>query len=388
MPQDPNLYGQRPAKKQRKELALPSSLAFTSQLSSLLAVQNAATSAAATRTTSSSSTMNAASAAPSTSSNTAIPGRARPSKSKTDLLFVGVKKRKAGKGRHDDSGGDAERDRSSAKLSLKDPVGTEDDKAERAQARRKMESKARLYAAMQRGDYVGREVGLVDFDRKWAEKAETKKKQGLGGSSSSSSSGDDDNEEEDSMDTEVIEYEDEFGRLRRGTRAEKLRLERQLARGQASAAELERMSARPRAPENLIVGDAVQIEAFAARDADAMDELARNRDRSATPPPATHYQADREIRTKGVGFYAFSKEEDRRAAEMTALDAERTKTEALRKEREDKAAARRREIEMRRKEIGERKAKRMADSFLDGLSKDMEFVAAGAESGGVPDDDK
>ncbi|KAK0709722.1 hypothetical protein B0T26DRAFT_722696 [Lasiosphaeria miniovina] len=387
MPQDLNLYGQRPAKKQRKELALPSSLAFTSQLSSLLAVQNAATSVAATTTTSSSSTMNAASAAPSTSSNTAIPGRARPSKSKTDLLFLGVKKRKAGKGRHDDSGGDAERDRSSAKLSLKDPVGTEGDKAERAQARRKMESKARLYAAMQRGDYVGREVGLVDFDRKWAEKAE-KKKQGHGGSSSSSSSGDDNNEEEDSMDTEVMEYEDEFGRLRRGTRAEKLRLERQLARGQASAAELERMSARPRAPENLIVGDAVQIEAFAALDADAMDELARNRDRSATPPPATHYQADREIRNKGVGFYAFSKEEDRRAAEMTALDAERTKTEALRKEREDKAAARRREIEMRRKEIGERKAKKMADSFLDGLSKDIQFVAAGAESGGVPDNDK
>ena len=52
-------------------------------------------------------------------------------------------------------------------------MGTEDDKTERARARRKMEEKARLYAAMKRGDYVPKEgdaAPLVDFDRKWAEK--------------------------------------------------------------------------------------------------------------------------------------------------------------------------------------------------------------------------
>ncbi|KAL2015932.1 hypothetical protein VTK56DRAFT_4522 [Thermocarpiscus australiensis] len=359
MPQDPHLYGQPPPKKQKKEMAVSGSLAFTSQLSSLLAASSATTPAGA-------------------SSTTTTTGRPRPSKTKSADALAGTKVKRAGK---DATSTETKDDK---KLNLKSPLGTEESKAEREFIRRNMESKARLYAAMQRGDYIGREIGLVDFDRKWAE-SQSNNNTPLSDSDSDSDSLPASEQEEDhpNIDTEIIEYTDEFGRLRRGTRAEKLRMERRLARGAASAAELERMSARPKAPETLIYGDAVQAEAFAARDGlEAMEALARKRDRSPTPPEAVHYRADREIRTKGVGFYQFSKEEERRREEMRALEEERARTEALRREREEKAARRRREIEERRREIGERRARKMAESFLEGLGRDLVPEGAGEKEEG------
>ncbi|GAB1315798.1 Coiled-coil domain-containing protein 174 [Madurella fahalii] len=360
MPQDPHLYGQPPPKKQKKEMALSGSLAFTSQLSSLLASSSAGM--------------------PSGASSSTTTGRARPSKSKTtDLASVKVKR--SSKDGATNTNTDVVMD--GKKLNLKSPLGTEESKAELEFARRKMESKARLYAAMQRGDYVGREIGLVDFDRKWAES------QSQNNLDKPQSSSDSDSDSDTNVDTALIEYTDEFGRLRRGTRAEKMRMERRLARGAASAAELDRMSARPKAPETLIYGDAVQVEAFAARNGlEAMEELARKRDRSPTPPETVHYQADREIRTKGVGFYKFSKEEAKREEEMKALEEERARTEASRKEREENMARRKKEIEERRKEIGERRAKKMAESFLDGLGRDLVTNSKGGSDDGDDGDGK
>ncbi|KAK0617186.1 hypothetical protein B0T14DRAFT_524621 [Immersiella caudata] len=361
MPQDPNLYGQPPPKKQKKTAALPSSLAFTSQLSSLLAAETSKSPSSSTKTS-----------APST----AIPARTRPSKSKPNDLFNVKVKHKIQPRRSPSP--------SSTKLTLKGTTNYDGPtESERALARRKMESKARLYAAMKRGDFVGREseMGLVDFDRKWAEMKDSPHPNG-----SETSSGDD-NSEDDNTDREIVEWEDEFGRVRRGTKAERMRFERNLARGIAATAELENMSARPKEPEKLIIGDAVQTEAFTAKDEAAMEELARKRDRSATPPPQTHYRADHEIRTKGVGFYAFSQDEETRQKEMASLEAERAKTEGLRKEREEKLAARKREIEERRREIGKRReelgekmAKKMADNFLDGLMNKIRGPA-GSEGG-------
>lgn len=355
MPQDPNLYGQRPPKRQRKEIDLSSSLSFASQAAALLSASSSSTAATTTTTTA---------------------GRARPSRSKPDV-FAGAKaKRKAG--------GSSAAEGATGRLNLRDPIGTEDDRAESARARRKMEEKARLYAAMKRGDYVAKEgdaAPLVDFDRKWAEGRD---KAGGEGDSTSGSDNESDGGDNNNNDNEIIEYEDEFGRLRRGTAADKLRHERLLARGSTAAAELERMSARPRAPENIIRGDAVQVDAFAAADAGRMEEIAARRDRSATPPEAAHYRADREVRTRGVGFYAFSADAEGRAAEMAALKEERARTEALRREREERLAARKKEVEERRREIGERRAKKMADSFLDGLGKDIigaDGMGGGGDSG-------
>nr|AGL95125.1 hypothetical protein 17G5-12 [Epichloe festucae] len=322
MPQDPNLYGQRPAKKQKKDTALSSSLDFSAQLTSLLS--NA-------------------------TSSTSSWGRSRPSKDRKDDVFHSSKSKER-KPRKDDS-----------KLTLKEVAGTEEESEQLALAKRKMEDKARLYAAMKRGDYVPKDneaAPLIDFDRKWAENVEGKEDY-------SSTSSDDDGDGDEA--NEVIEYEDEFGRMRRGTKAEKERMERSARRGLLGAEELERMSARPAAPTKLIYGDAVQAMAFNPDDPEKMEELARKRDRSATPPEEKHYDADSEIRTKGTGFYKFSQDEDARTREMAQLAEERQRTEQERKTREDQKASRRREIEQRRREMGARRAQRQADSFLDGL---------------------
>lgn len=328
MPQDPNLYGQRPQKRAKRE-TLSSTLDFTAQLTSLMS-----------------------NTAPQGSASAAS-GRPRPSKQSKDDIF-----RAAGKSKKADL---KERDAKSEKLVLKEVTGTEEETREREWAKRKMESKARLYAAMKRGDYVPKDneaAPLVDFDRKWAENVEGK-------DDHETSSDDDDGNGSDGE--QIVEYEDEFGRTRKGTKADIEKMERRIRRGLLGAEELERMSARPSAPSNLIYGDAIQAMAFAPEDAGKMEELARKRDRSETPPEMKHYDADHEIRTKGVGFYKFSRDEETRTKEMESLEEERRKTEEQRQQREEQRAARRREIEQRRKDMGERRAKRQADSFLDGL---------------------
>lgn len=325
MPQDPNLYGQRPKKKPRRDGALSSSLDFTAQLTSLMATG--------------------------ASSSTTTSGRVRPSKEPKDDIFRSATARRKDAQAQARSGKDD-------KLVLKDVAGTEDELRERTRATRNMENKARLYAAMKRGDYIPQDneaAPLIDFDRKWAETEEGKGHSDLGSSS--------DDEAEDGTD-EIVEYEDEFGRLRKSTRAEKERMERRARRGLLGAEELDRMSARPSAPSNLIHGDAIQAMAFNPDHLDEMEELARKRDRSATPPPLKHYDADHEIRTKGVGFYKFSQDEATRTKEMEALAEDRKRTEEERQQREDHKAARRKELEERRKAMAERRAKKQAENFL------------------------
>ncbi|KAI8635693.1 hypothetical protein F5Y19DRAFT_19946 [Xylariaceae sp. FL1651] len=361
MPQDPNLYGQRPAKKQKKEIPLSSSLDFTSQLTSLLS-------------------------APSTSgggSSSAV-GRSRPSKARDDIFSVKAK-RKPGTSRTDgDGGGKHDGFDSSSKIKLKDVRGTEEEKQDLARARRKMEEKARLYAAMKRGDYIAKEneaAPLVDFDRKWAERhpeEEEANRYSSSGSDNESSEEEDDGAAGGGTGTELVEYKDEFGRTRTGTRAEVQRLERRRARSALGAAELESMAARPRAqPGNLIFGDAIQTAAFdpEAATRDQMAALAAKRDREPTPPPDTHFDGRAEIRTKGVGFYQFSHDEAARRQEMETLARERENTERVRRDREAEKDKRRREIEERRRKIGARRAEKMAENFLDGLAGEMGIAA-------------
>ncbi|KAH7359139.1 hypothetical protein B0T11DRAFT_112562 [Plectosphaerella cucumerina] len=334
MPQDPNLYGQPPPKKRKGNMALSSSLDFTAQLTSLMS----------------------SSTGPSSTSS------ARPRKSANTTKPITPLSRKAR----------ADRDAKDTKLVLKDAPG-EDEAEVLARTRRKMEAKARLYAAMKRGDYVPKEneaAPLVDFDRKWAE---TKDDPAAADTSSGEDDDDDDHHpaSEDKPDTELIEYEDDLGRTRLVTRAERDRLERQRRRGLLGAEELERMSARPAAPSNLIYGDTIQTLAFVPEDEEKMEAIARKRDRSATPPDQKHYDADSEIRNRGTGFFKFSKDEETRLAQMTSLEEERARTEARRREQDDAKAARRKEIEDRRRDLEARRAKKMADSFLDGLAADL-----------------
>jgi hypothetical protein len=336
MPADSSLYGIRKPKSTTKEISSSTTLAFTSQLSSLLAS--------------------------STSSSRTSSGRTRPS-SKADLFTAHNKnsKKRALRDLEDDSNMRSQKGRQD--------IGEVDSEVLH-RSKRKMEEKARLYAAMKRGDYVpgeGEPEALIDFDRKWAEN------EARGGTGNELDTSSDDSPDSDDGRDEIVEYEDEYGRARRGTRAEAEKMERKKRNKILGAEELDKMSARPAMPSQLIYGDTVQSLAFNPEEpiVQQMEELAAKRDRSATPPEAKHYEADKEVRSKGVGFYAFSKDEAVRKQEMEALERDRAETERMRVEREERKAKRRQEVEARRKEIGEKRAKKQADSFLDGLTADL-----------------
>jgi hypothetical protein len=217
-----------------------------------------------------------------------------------------------------------------------------------------MEEKARLYAAMKRGDYMAGEnepEALIDFDRKWAENE-------VWGTGSELDTSSDDGVKFDDGQGEMVDYEDEYGRTRKGTKAEAERMERRKLNKVLGAEELNRMSARPAMPKQLIYGDTVQSAAFNPDEpiVAQMEEIAKRRDRSMTPPEAKHYEADKEVRSKGVGFYGFSKDEAMRKSEMEALERKRLDTERMRKEREERKQKRRKEIEERWKAIGEKRS--------------------------------
>ncbi|KAL8932847.1 MAG: hypothetical protein Q9211_006096 [Gyalolechia sp. 1 TL-2023] len=324
------LYGSpRPSAglQRSKEITSSTSLAFSSQLSSLLA--------------------QSASAQSST-------GRVRPSKTKEDIFKTHNKNTK--KRALDDISPDG------ARGHQQDIGGV--DAADLHRSKRKMEEKARLYASMKRGDYVppsksshnAEEHSLVDFDRKWAEDVDA------GRDNPETSSDDDDDSQAESL----VDYEDDFGRQRRGTKAER---DRELRRRNATTyaeAQLQSFAARPSAPSNVIRGDTIQTAAFNPDQtiSEQMEELARKRDKSLTPPPETHYDASKEIRSKGVGFYAFSKDEEGRKREMEELERQRGETEKVKREQEERKERRKREIEERRRMVSKQREERLADRFL------------------------
>ncbi|KIV94752.1 hypothetical protein PV10_02485 [Exophiala mesophila] len=327
---DKGLYGiKQPSKTKAKEISSSTSLAFSTSLASLI---------------SSTSSKN---------NEKSVHGRPRPSKTKSDIFTAhnkNVKKRSA-----------ADLEDGEQKHKTRDDIGSVD-AAELHRSKRKMEDKVRIYNAMKRGEYIGRDDyddrGLVDFDRKWA--------QGQNGDREEPSDISDSDDQPDE-DDEIVEYLDEFGRLRKGTKAQAAREERIKSMQDNLKADQERSSARPSMPSNLIYGDTVQHSAFNPDQviADRMAEIAKKRDKSATPPPETHYDANAEIRNRGTGFYTFSKDAEERKKEMEALEKERQQTENTRKEKQDQRNQRKKEIEERRKLIADQRAKAQADKFLN-----------------------
>ncbi|KAI4179800.1 MAG: hypothetical protein LQ346_007122 [Caloplaca aetnensis] len=324
--------------KQAKEIPSSTSLAFSSQLSSLLAQS---------------------------SSSQSTTGRARSSKTKDDIFKTHNKNSKK-RALADISSSDGARGH-------RQGIGGVD-AADLHRAKRKMEEKARLYASMKRGDYMptgkssnnAEEHSLVDFDRKWAEDVQA-------GRDDPDTSSDDENN--DSEAESLVDYEDEFGRQRRGTKAER---DREIRRRNATTyaeSQLESFAARPAAPSNIIRGDTIQAAAFNPdyTVSEQMEELARKRDKSLTPPPETHYDASKEIRSKGVGFYAFSQDERERKREMEELEGQRGETERLKKEQEERREKRKRDIEERRRVVSKKREEKLADRFLKELGDDLGF---------------
>ncbi|OGE48154.1 hypothetical protein PENARI_c032G03408 [Penicillium arizonense] len=339
--QSSSLYGQRRQKAQSNETT-SSNLAFASQLSSLISQD---------------------------SNSTSTRGRQRPSKNPKSDIFS-----KHNKGSLKRAAADLADDNRALKQVHRSSKDLGDvDSATLGRSRRRMDEKARIYDDMKKGlylagdsdddeqydpskpeDYLARlrrkeREGLVDFDRKHA--AEEENKQDLS---------DDDN-------ASIISYEDEFGRTRRGTRAEAAEASRAIDEANGGKVGQERW--RPARPENLIYGAAVQAEAFNpdATIASHMSHLAARRDRSATPPEQMHYDADWEVRNRGTGFYAFSTDEKDRAQQMEELS--RVREETLNKRRSNKERLERREakIKWRLEKIRELKNRKMAAQFMTDL---------------------
>ena len=99
---------------------------------------------------------------------------------------------------------------------------------------------------------------------------------------------------------------------------------------------------------------------------------------AAAAPLVDHYDATRENRTKGAGFYQFSGNEEERQAQIDALAKEREETERKRKERDEVGDAvkrkreseveeRKRKIEAKRREMAE-KRKRLKSGSVGGGS--------------------
>ena len=319
---DAQLYQQRAHNLNNgKEISSSTTLSFTSQLSSLI-----------------SSNSTASKTKPTSSRN----------KPKKDDIFTRPNRNTAKRAKRDDE--------DSPHFEQKHTTNGEAlDRGLWERSKRKMEEKARLYAAMKRGDVEDDDAKYaVDFDQKWANKQDGKEEDD-----------DDDDDAGSDGDDELVEFTDEFGRTRKGTRAQIARAKR----AEQSKADLagDRFAARPAAPSNVIYGDAIQHQAF---DPDAplaaqMEALAKKRDKSLTPPPEEHFDSTKEVRTKGTGFYQFSGTDAERRQQMEGLESERKETERIRDERQKTLDERRQQIEQRRKELQTKRSKRKADEFLE-----------------------
>ncbi|KAL6152467.1 hypothetical protein ACJQWK_04352 [Exserohilum turcicum] len=325
---DAHLYGARPkGRAKAKEISSSSSLAFSSTLSNL--IKNS--SAEASKPTA---------------------GRAR--SQKEDIFKThnkNVNKR-------------ALKDLEDTDFTQKHRGRTAEEKGEDEVAwkrtKRRMEEKARLYDALKRGDVEDLDDKYgVDFDRKWAERQEK------GEAESAESS------ESEASEEELVEYTDEFGRTRKGTRAEAAREERR--KRTLAADEPDRFSARPSMPTNLIYGDTVQTQAFNPDEtiAQQMAELAAKRDKELTPPPDLHFDGRAEVRQRGMGFFNFSKDEDERREQMSRIEKERQETERVRKERKEQIQKRKEMIRAKKRAIQEKRSKGQAERFLDQLGAEL-----------------
>ncbi|KAL3477581.1 hypothetical protein BJX99DRAFT_226189 [Aspergillus californicus] len=347
---NPQLYGRPKAAKDSSKAQSSSTLAFTSALSSLIASQD---------------------------TESRNNGRSRPSKiSKSDIFSrpnKGAQKRAAADLADDDNAALKQIHQSSAEIGSVDAATLH-------RSKRRMEEKARLYEDLKKGQYLAHgsdseddapktgdikkdaylsrlrrkeKEGLVDFDRKWADAERDR-----GSAKESDEDDDDDN-------ASTVSYEDELGRTRRGTRKEAAAAHAARSK-QDTNGEGERW--RPSRPDNLIYGATVQTEAFQPTDniASQMEHLAKRRDRSPTPDEA-HYDAEGEVRNRGTGFYAFSKDEEVRKKQMEELMNARAETQRERDARLERRAERELVKDNRRKEIEKLRAKRRAEMFLSGL---------------------
>lgn len=217
-------------------------------------------------------------------------------------------------------------------------------------SRAALERKARLYDKMRREG--GNEESLVDFERK------NREEQGVSDSSESESE---------------VEYQDEFGRTRYGPRSAVPQ------RQKTPEVEVD--------PRNVIYGD--YIPSF------RVDDERKAAFEEAQKDPTVHYDADKDLRNRGTGYYKFSTDEEERKQQMEALRIARKETEEKQASKSSLVEKRRLLLEARREKLGKRRRspsshdqndessrkdrneaekaelKSSADDFLSGLYKEF-----------------
>ncbi|WWC92755.1 uncharacterized protein L201_007714 [Kwoniella dendrophila CBS 6074] len=277
-----------------------------------------------------------------------------------------------------------------------------------------LKAKAKKYQAIRKGDFSGMsqkemEEAVIDFERKMEED----------GYSSHSSDEDesarparpkwhDDNEarNDDEGDLAKIEYVDEMGRTRIGTRREAREAEKEKSQsrhgqghdvegiesGQEGSAYAEVLQS------NVIHGEQNFFPVYEP-DPDALKKKYREAEDEAR---AHHYDSTKEVRVKGAGQYQFSLDEEERAKQMESLASQRKETEIAREQvqqrpglsaaqeaRKRKADERKALIEAKRSKLlgGEKEVERLkedkkkkeADDFLKGLENELGGIKREAE---------
>ena len=275
--------------------------------------------------------------------------------------------------------------------------------AELARSKRKMEEKTKLYNALKKGKNVGgghilpprnKRLGiggatddgegrLVDFDRKWAD-------EGSGSSSDDDASDDDDDDDDDDDNSdsdddddddddgdkerrggpnknEMVEYTDEFGRTRTAPKSVAEKHVRKIKREQQSRD-------RQGSPNpNLIYGPIIQTHAFTTAQFSSLpSEIPKPESLHKPGSEENHYDASAEIRTKGVGFYAFSQDSEARKKEMDDLEKLRQATEAERTRKEEGRKRKRGEVERRKEEVRRRRREMVGGKWLEGFMGELE----------------
>ncbi|RKP09149.1 hypothetical protein THASP1DRAFT_29049 [Thamnocephalis sphaerospora] len=240
------------------------------------------------------------------------------------------------------NGGDAKKNRGVAERNARDVDRHAEDAVDLVKSRQALERKARIYEQLRRGEQVkgmgdrSAEELLIDFDQKrWDEedygKPDDEADPALGTlfiDTHGRSPG-------DNEDDPLVEYTDEFGRARMMRRSE-------IPRRPASPYEDD---GRP----TMMSADMYREQERLRWEAEAEAEA------NAGP---LHYDANKEVRTKGVGFYQFAADEDERAAQQRDLNKLRDETTQKRAAHQNAREKRRAQLAARAEELRRKRARR------------------------------
>lgn len=205
-------------------------------------------------------------------------------------------------------------------------------------SREQLEKKARLYEAMRSGDGFDaydeeqdeEKRPLVDFDKKYFQERELERHKEEAAAAARKKRKRNDKEEDDN--DPWVEFEDEFGRTRIIRRSELPSTEQQQ---------------HHRSDDSDYDSEEEENKAYL---------VAQQRYKAADRSDMNHFEADREIRTKGVGFYQFSKDEQERRAQMDKLNRLRTETENARNSQASASSKRKQMLAQNAEKIRARKA--------------------------------